>query len=192
MTHNNVELCHLKDVKIGKSFLIPGRDSLLTVLRRDAATVAVPDLTKPRLLTEQFPNDTKVFAAKSSIIRYTTFSQIPQESFFAAHQKLFFRARDNWAILLDPFVGTPQQIKARLESLKEKYRNTEHIIGDFTAAELKTIPIFPNISNIYAPDATNLDRDKLYLFYPVFLFKETSLVCADWKERLRTSIPEIS
>lgn len=192
MTRNNVELCHLKDVKIGKSFLVPGRDSLLTVLRRDETTVAVPDLTKPRLLTEKFPNDTKVFAAKSSIIRYTTFSQIPQESFFAAHQKLFFRARDNWAVLLDPFAGTSQQIEAHLTSLKEKYRKTEHIIGDFTAAELKTIPIFPDISTIYAPDAPNLDHNKLYLFYPVLLFKETSLVCADWKERLRTSAPGIS
>lgn len=191
MTHNHVELCHIKDVKIGKSFLIPGRDSLLTVLRRDATTIAVPDLTKPRLLTEQFPNDTEVFAAKSSIIRYTTFSQIPQESFFAAHRKLFFRAEDKWAVLLDPLVGTPQRIEAHLALLKEKYRGTGHIIADFATSELKTIPIFPDISNIYASDATGLDSDKTYLFCPAVSFKETSLVCTDWKERLRTSAPEI-
>lgn len=191
MIQDNVEVCRLNDVKIGAAFLIPGRNSLLTVLRRDKTTLAVPDLTKPRFLVEEFPNDTEVFTTKTNIIRYTTFSQIPAESFFAAHRKLFFRTRDNWALLLEPFVGTPQQIQAHLSSLKEKYRKTEHIIGDLAASELRTIPIFSNVLNIYAQDAANLDRDKLYLFYPVFSFKETSLVCADWKERLRASAPEM-
>lgn len=184
-------LTSISDVKLGAEFTLVETGGRYIACSRSGTSTDARFLDTPYTIIETFGPSVSVYAALEDIFQYIPFSNVPRNTRFAAHDRLFFKTDSScWAILLDPLVGAPQELQSKLAALSAKLAATGHMVRIPKRSTLTTIPFFHPTDHLYTVDSGPAAESHVYFLFPEVSFNGYSPACLEWEERLATTAPE--